>query len=186
MPSSSSAVPATSATSSCAGCSRPGYRVKVLDRLIFEHGSAIAPLLEHPRFSLVHGDMRDPGRSRPPSRASPTSRSWPGWSATRSPGPIPSSPTRSTSTDAPRSSRRSTGAGSTISCSPRPAATTDCAPATISPRRRASYRRSPCTPSRRSRSSAGSWRLPQRASTTRRRCCGSRPRTACLRGCAST
>ena len=38
-----------------------GNRVKVLDRLIFGHGSAIAPLLEHPRFSLVHGDMRDPG-----------------------------------------------------------------------------------------------------------------------------
>lgn len=38
-----------------------GYRVRVLDRLIFEHGSAIAPLLEHPRFSLLLGDMRDPG-----------------------------------------------------------------------------------------------------------------------------
>jgi nucleoside-diphosphate-sugar epimerase len=37
-----------------------GYEVRVLDRLIFDHGSAIAPLLEHPRFSLVFGDLRDP------------------------------------------------------------------------------------------------------------------------------
>ncbi len=37
-----------------------GYEVRVLDRLIFDHGSAIAPLLEHPRFSLVLGDLRDP------------------------------------------------------------------------------------------------------------------------------
>jgi nucleoside-diphosphate-sugar epimerase len=38
-----------------------GYRVRVLDRLIFAHGSAIAPLLEHSRFSFLHGDLRDPG-----------------------------------------------------------------------------------------------------------------------------
>jgi nucleoside-diphosphate-sugar epimerase len=38
-----------------------GHQVRVLDRLIFDHGSAIAPLLDHPRFSLVPGDMRDPG-----------------------------------------------------------------------------------------------------------------------------
>jgi nucleoside-diphosphate-sugar epimerase len=37
-----------------------GYEVKVLDRLIFDHGAAIAPLLEHPRFSLQLGDLRDP------------------------------------------------------------------------------------------------------------------------------
>lgn len=36
-----------------------GYAVRVLDRLIFDHGAAIAPLLEHPRFSLVMGDLRD-------------------------------------------------------------------------------------------------------------------------------
>ncbi len=36
-----------------------GSSVRVLDALIFEHGSAIAPLMEHPRFSFVHGDMRD-------------------------------------------------------------------------------------------------------------------------------
>lgn len=36
-----------------------GYAVRVLDRLIFEHGAAIAPLLEHPRFELVLGDLRD-------------------------------------------------------------------------------------------------------------------------------
>lgn len=38
-----------------------GHAVKVLDRLIFDHGAAIAPLLEHPGFDLVLGDMRDPG-----------------------------------------------------------------------------------------------------------------------------
>ena len=36
-----------------------GYAVRVLDRLIFDHGAAIVPLLEHPRFSLVMGDLRD-------------------------------------------------------------------------------------------------------------------------------
>jgi nucleoside-diphosphate-sugar epimerase len=35
-----------------------GYRVRVLDRLIFEHGAAIAPLLEEEGFSFAHGDIR--------------------------------------------------------------------------------------------------------------------------------
>ncbi len=35
-----------------------GHDVRVLDRLIFNHGSAIAPLLENERFSLVLGDLR--------------------------------------------------------------------------------------------------------------------------------
>ncbi|MFN8113677.1 MAG: NAD(P)-dependent oxidoreductase [Solirubrobacterales bacterium] len=39
-----------------------GHAVKVLDRLIFDHGAAIAPLLEHPGFELVLGDLRDPER----------------------------------------------------------------------------------------------------------------------------
>jgi nucleoside-diphosphate-sugar epimerase len=37
-----------------------GCQVKVLDRLIFDQGSAIVPLLEHPRFSFIFGDLRDP------------------------------------------------------------------------------------------------------------------------------
>jgi nucleoside-diphosphate-sugar epimerase len=36
-----------------------GYLVRVLDRLVFNHGEAIAPLLEHPRFSFIYGDLRD-------------------------------------------------------------------------------------------------------------------------------
>jgi nucleoside-diphosphate-sugar epimerase len=36
-----------------------GWGVRVLDKLIFDHGSAIAPLLEQPGFSFVHGDLRD-------------------------------------------------------------------------------------------------------------------------------
>jgi nucleoside-diphosphate-sugar epimerase len=36
-----------------------GYRVRVLDRLIFEHGSAIATVFEEPGFEFVHGDLRD-------------------------------------------------------------------------------------------------------------------------------
>lgn len=36
-----------------------GYSVRVLDRLLFDHGAAIAPLLENPDFSLAMGDMRD-------------------------------------------------------------------------------------------------------------------------------
>jgi nucleoside-diphosphate-sugar epimerase len=36
-----------------------GWRVRVLDRFIFDHGVAIAPLLEHPNFDLALGDMRD-------------------------------------------------------------------------------------------------------------------------------
>jgi nucleoside-diphosphate-sugar epimerase len=35
-----------------------GHRVGVLDRLIYEHGAAIAPLLEQPGFELHHGDIR--------------------------------------------------------------------------------------------------------------------------------
>lgn len=35
-----------------------GHRVRVLDRLIFEHGAAMAPLLEEERFSFRHGDIR--------------------------------------------------------------------------------------------------------------------------------
>jgi nucleoside-diphosphate-sugar epimerase len=37
-----------------------GWEVRVLDALIFDHGMAIAPLMENPRFSFVRGDMRDP------------------------------------------------------------------------------------------------------------------------------
>ena len=37
-----------------------GLAVRVLDGLIFDHGAAIAPLLEHPRFTLITGDLRDP------------------------------------------------------------------------------------------------------------------------------
>jgi len=36
-----------------------GHCVRVLDRVIFDHGAAIAPLLEHPRFSFHLGDLRD-------------------------------------------------------------------------------------------------------------------------------
>lgn len=36
-----------------------GHHVRVLDRLIFDHGNAIAPLLEHPSFELLVGDLRD-------------------------------------------------------------------------------------------------------------------------------
>lgn len=36
-----------------------GYSVRVLDRLIFDHGAAIAPLLEVPGFEFVFGDLRD-------------------------------------------------------------------------------------------------------------------------------
>lgn len=42
-----------------------GHRVTVLDGLIFDHGEAIAPLLEHPRFSLLVGDLRDPKTLEP-------------------------------------------------------------------------------------------------------------------------
>lgn len=37
-----------------------GYSVRVLDRLIFDHGAAIAPLGELPDFEFVFGDLRDP------------------------------------------------------------------------------------------------------------------------------
>lgn len=37
-----------------------GYAVRVLDRLIFDHGEAIAPLLENKDFELVFGDVCDP------------------------------------------------------------------------------------------------------------------------------
>ena len=38
-----------------------GYRVRVLDALLFDHGDAIAPVFDHPRFSFLRGDIRDAG-----------------------------------------------------------------------------------------------------------------------------
>lgn len=37
-----------------------GWRVRVLDALIYDHGAAIAGVFEHPRFEFVRGDLRDP------------------------------------------------------------------------------------------------------------------------------
>ena len=39
-----------------------GNRVRVLDRFLFAHATAIAPMLEHPGFSLIVGDLRDPAK----------------------------------------------------------------------------------------------------------------------------
>ena len=36
-----------------------GHRVRVLDRLLFAHGSAIAGLLDEPELSFQHGDLRE-------------------------------------------------------------------------------------------------------------------------------
>jgi nucleoside-diphosphate-sugar epimerase len=36
-----------------------GYRVRVLDLLLYDHGAALAGLWENPGFSFVHGDLRD-------------------------------------------------------------------------------------------------------------------------------
>ena len=36
-----------------------GYRVRVLDRLLFDHGSAISGIFEAPGFDFVNGDLRD-------------------------------------------------------------------------------------------------------------------------------
>lgn len=38
---------------------RDDYRVRVLDRLIFDHGSAISGIFEQPGFEFVNGDLRD-------------------------------------------------------------------------------------------------------------------------------
>jgi nucleoside-diphosphate-sugar epimerase len=38
---------------------RDGHRVRVLDKLIFDHGSALAGILEEPGLSFVHGDLLD-------------------------------------------------------------------------------------------------------------------------------
>ena len=38
-----------------------GVRVRVLDNLLYDHGSAIAGVFEEPGFSFVHGDLRDRG-----------------------------------------------------------------------------------------------------------------------------
>jgi nucleoside-diphosphate-sugar epimerase len=37
-----------------------GYRVRVLDDLLYDHGAAIAGVFEDPGFSFVRGDLRDP------------------------------------------------------------------------------------------------------------------------------
>ena len=36
-----------------------GARVRVLDKLIYDHGAAIAGVFEEPGFSFVHGDLCD-------------------------------------------------------------------------------------------------------------------------------
>lgn len=41
-----------------------GHEVKVLDRLLFDHGSALAGLIEHPNFTFVHGDLCDEETAR--------------------------------------------------------------------------------------------------------------------------
>jgi nucleoside-diphosphate-sugar epimerase len=38
-----------------------GHRVRVLDRLLFDHGSALAGIFEDPGFEFIRGDLRDPG-----------------------------------------------------------------------------------------------------------------------------
>jgi nucleoside-diphosphate-sugar epimerase len=38
-----------------------GYRVRVLDSLLFNHGSSLAGVFEQPGFSFVRGDLRDAG-----------------------------------------------------------------------------------------------------------------------------
>ena len=136
-----------------------GYGVRVLDRMIFDQGEAIAPLLERDNFDLVYGDFRDK-RVIDGALDGITDVVLLGgdWSAIRSPRPTRSSPTRSTSTAAAPCSTRSTGAGSTASSSPRPAATTGCGRATSRRPRSPSCRRSRSTPRRRSSSSSGSSR----------------------------
>jgi len=37
-----------------------GHRVRVLDRLLFDHGSALAGIFEEPGFSFLRGDLCDP------------------------------------------------------------------------------------------------------------------------------
>ncbi len=37
-----------------------GHRVRVLDSLLFNHGSSLAGVFEQPGFSFVRGDLRDP------------------------------------------------------------------------------------------------------------------------------
>ncbi len=38
-----------------------GHRVRVLDNLLYGHGSSLAELLEEPSFTFVRGDLRDEG-----------------------------------------------------------------------------------------------------------------------------
>ena len=42
-----------------------GYRVRVLDRLLFDHGGALAGLFEEPGFEFVHGDLCEPADLEP-------------------------------------------------------------------------------------------------------------------------
>lgn len=38
-----------------------GRRVRVLDRLLFDHGSAVSGLIEEPAFDFLRGDLNEPG-----------------------------------------------------------------------------------------------------------------------------
>ena len=87
-----------SATSSSAACSATATAVRVLDSLLFDHGSALAGVFEDPGFSFVRGDLRDAAdrrcRARGRHRRRPACRSR---RRSRSAASTRSSPARSTS-----------------------------------------------------------------------------------------
>ena len=38
-----------------------GHRVRVLDRLLFDHGTVLSGLVEEPSFQFMRGDLNDEG-----------------------------------------------------------------------------------------------------------------------------
>ena len=50
-----------------------GHQVRVLDRLLFDHGTVLSGLVEEPSFQFIRGDLNDESRSRARSTGRPTS-----------------------------------------------------------------------------------------------------------------
>ena len=162
-----------------------GYGVRVLDRMIFDQGEAIAPLLERDNFDLVYGDFRD---KRVIDGAldgitdvallgglvgDPITKTYPVLSAAINiegcSAVIEALDGRGIDRFVFTSTCSNYGLRATDEMATEEA---DLSPVSLYAERRSSSR-------------SGSSGSPTR-STTRRRCCGSRPRTGSRRGCAST
>ena len=101
-----------------------GHDVRVIDNVMYG-GRALLPVLGHPRFEFIAGDLRDSRRRRARGRAASTpSSTWRRSSAIRPARAIQKPHARSTKKASLRLIQAAGPPASDVSSSPRPAATT--------------------------------------------------------------